>query len=262
MIGVFDSGVGGLLTVAALRRRLPQIDILYFGDTAHMPYGEKSDCEIVALATHAADLLLSYGAERLIAACGTVSAVALPIMQDLFGFPVDGVTDAAAEEAAGAKRIAVLGTEATVRSDAFTRLLATRSPTAEIRALACPLFVTMAENGRTDPQDPAVMRATRETLAPLLSFCPDCVILGCTHFPLLSRAIASVFPDARLIPSGEAAARRLSASIPNVGTGKTHILVSGDANLFREAANRFFGNAYRISVDTIHDWRDFLHNNH
>ena len=254
MIGVFDSGIGGLSTVMALRKRLPKLDILYFGDTAHMPYGEKSDREIVALATHAADLLLSFGAKRLIAACGTVSAVALPTLRDLLGLPIDGVADAAAEEARGGQRIAVLGTEATVRSGGFTRLLKRLAPTAELRALACPTFVRMAENGETDACDPRVMRAVCVALAPLSDFSPDRVILGCTHFPLLSPAIGRVFPSATLIGCGDAAAARLSRRIPNEGSGTTRVFVSGDAEGFRRTARCLFGDGLDLPVEHAFLW--------
>ena len=254
MIGVFDSGVGGLSTVMALRKRLPKIDILYFGDTAHMPYGERNDHEIVALATHAADLLLSFGAERLIAACGTVSAVALPTLRRLLGRPIDGVTEAAAAEARDGKRIAVLGTDATVRSESFTRLLERLAPAAEVRTLACPIFVRMAENGETDDKDSRVIRAVRETLLPLSDFCPDRVILGCTQFPLLSRAIGRVFPSAALIGCGDAAAARLSYSIPNEGSGRTRVFVSGDAVSFRQTAKRLFGDGLDFPVERASLW--------
>ena len=260
MIGVFDSGVGGLSAVTALRQRFPKIDILYFGDTAHMPYGVRSDCEILALATHAADLLLSLGADRLIAACGTVSAVALPTLQSILHVSIDGVADAAADEASDGRRIAVLGTDATVRSGAFTRLLRIRAPEAEVRALACPRFVEMAENGDTDESDPRIMRAVREVLSPLSHFDPDRVILGCTHFPLLSRAIGRVFPAARLIGSGNAAAARLSHEIPNTGSGKTRILVSGDAEGFRTAAKRLFGHGFDLPVEHAYHLRDIGYN--
>ena len=260
MIGVFDSGVGGLFTVAALRQRLPRIDILYFGDTARMPYGEKSDREIVACATHAADLLLANGADRLIAACGTVSSVALPTLRSVLGVRIDGVTEAAADEASDGQRIAVLGTDATVRSAAFTKLLRKYAPHAEVRSLACPLFVKMAENGETSAEDPRVMRAVREALTPLSHFHPDRVILGCTHFPLLTDAIRRVFPDARLIGCGDAAAARIARELPDVGNGTTRILVSGDAHSFHKTALRFFGNGVAVPTVEADSLREIIRN--
>jgi glutamate racemase len=199
-IGVFDSGVGGLTVLRALIAEMPAEDFVYLGDTARLPYGTKSAGTVVRYALQAADALIERGVKALIVACNTASAVALPALcarhADL---PVIGVVEpgaAAAVAASPAGRIAVIGTQATVRGGAYARAIAGLRPAAQVRALACQLFVALAEEGWTEGE---VARAVAQRyLRPLfgagsdLDAPCDTLVLGCTHFPLLLSVIRAV----------------------------------------------------------------------
>jgi glutamate racemase len=203
-IGVFDSGVGGLTVLRALCDELPCEQFVYLGDTARLPYGTKSADTVVRYALQAADTLVGRGVKALIVACNTASAVALPAMRDRYrDLPLIGVVEPGAEAAVAATRngcIAVIGTEATVRGGAYQRAIARLRPDATVSALACQLFVALAEEGWTCG---AIARATAQRyLAPLfgpqLPGCApaaDTLVLGCTHFPALRPAIREVIGD-------------------------------------------------------------------
>jgi glutamate racemase len=203
-IGVFDSGVGGLTVLRALCAELPGEQFVYLGDTARLPYGTKSADTVARYALQAADLLVGRGIKALIVACNTASALALPSMRDRYrDLPLIGVVEPGAEAAVAATRngcIAVIGTEATVRGGAYQRAIARRRPDATVSALACQLFVALAEEGWTGG---AIARATAQRyLAPLFGLelaagspVPDTLVLGCTHFPALRPAIREVIGD-------------------------------------------------------------------
>ncbi len=198
-IGVFDSGVGGLTVLRALRSRLPHERFVYLGDTARLPYGTKSAETIVRYALQAAAALVGRDVKALAVACNTASAVALPAMTERFSdLPVIGVVEPGADAAVAATRrgcIAVIGTEATVRGGAYQRAITARRPGARIRAAACQLFVALAEEGWT--QGPIARAAAERYLRPLLqargALPPaDTLVLGCTHFPMLRAVIREV----------------------------------------------------------------------
>ena len=200
-VGVFDSGVGGLTVLRALCDELPSEQFVYLGDTARLPYGTKSADTVVRYALQAADTLVGRGVKALIVACNTVSAVALPAMRDRYAnLALIGVVEPGAEAAVAATRngcIAVIGTEATVRGGAYQRAIARRRPDATVSALACQLFVALAEEGWTGG---AIVRAIAQRyLAPLFgtgqpggAAAADTLVLGCTHFPALRAAIREV----------------------------------------------------------------------
>jgi len=212
-IGVFDSGVGGLTVLDALRRRLPCEDFLYLGDTARLPYGTKSRDSITQYSVQAAELLVQQGVKCLVVACNTASAVALEALQEQFRpLPVIGVVEPGAE--AGCKvsrdgRIAVIATESTVREGAYQRAILRRRPDAIVMAKACPLFVALAEEGMTDgPIAEAVAHWYLDEL--LAKQHPDTLVLGCTHFPALAvvlRAVAG--PEVALVDSAATTALAL-----------------------------------------------------
>jgi glutamate racemase len=196
-IGVFDSGVGGLTVLRALRDELPHEQFIYLGDTARLPYGTKSAESVVRYALQAAAALIERRVKALIIACNTASAVALPALRARHAqLAVIGVVEPGADAAVAATRsgcIAVIGTEATVRGGAYQRAITQRRPDARVRALACQLFVALAEEGWTSG---AVAEATAQRyLAPLLlpdAALPgpvDTLVLGCTHFPVLRAVI-------------------------------------------------------------------------
>src|SRR5207253_3133541 len=187
-IGVFDSGVGGLTVVRALRRALPGEDIIYLGDTARVPYGNKSPRTVEKYSLACQRFLLDREVKLVLIACNTASANALPALIAASPVPVIGAVEPGATSALAATRaghIGVIGTLATVRSSAYAKAIAARDPGVKLTALACPLFVPLAEEGWTD--DEIVALIARRYLAQLFAADPaiDTLVLGCTHYPLL-----------------------------------------------------------------------------
>lgn len=200
-IGVFDSGVGGLTVLRALRTALPAESFLYLGDTARLPYGTKSEHTVVRYAIQAADELVTRDIKCLVVACNTASAAALPAMRERYaGLPVIGVIEPGARAACAATRngrIAVLATDSTVRGGAYTRAIAALNPHARVTVIACSLFVALAEEGWTDGT--VAEAAAARYLQPLLAAgpeAPDTLVLGCTHFPVLTPIIAATLGSA------------------------------------------------------------------
>ena len=244
MICVYDSGVGGLSTLAALRTLAPWADVLYLGDTARVPYGTRGTAAICRFAEAAIAYLGARAPRAVLCACGTVSTVYLPISRD-FGFPVFGVADAAIDAAIGrapSGRIAVLGTAATVRSGYFAAHILARRPDCIVRSVACPIFVALAECGMSDAEDPIPALAARRLLAPLTDFDPEALILGCTHFPWLAPHIARALPRAQLVDCGAAAVcSMLPLLAAEEGGGRVEYLVTDDPRGFAETAERMLG---------------------
>ena len=218
-IGVFDSGVGGLTVLRALAAALLGEQFLYLGDTARLPYGTRSSTTVVRYALQAADELVERGIKCLVVACNTASAAALGAMRDRYaGMPVIGVIEPGAAAACAASpsgRIAVLATEGTVRGGAYQQAIARLRPAARVTALACPLFVALAEEGWVDG---AVVEATvARYLAPLRAdpaAAPDTLVLGCTHFPVLRAAIAAgIGPGVAIVDSAATTARVTAAQL-------------------------------------------------
>jgi glutamate racemase len=224
-IGVFDSGVGGLTVLSALREQLPSEDFLYLGDTARLPYGTKSGETVVRYALQAADALVERGIKALVVACNTASSVALPALRDRFGgLPVIGVVEPGAEAAVAATRtggIAVIATEGTVRGGAYQEAIARRLPGARVRAAACQVFVALAEEGWA--QGVVARAAAERYLQPLLEPDPpgaavDVLVLGCTHFPLLKAVIADVAgPAVTLVDSAATTAAAVARQLGDLG---------------------------------------------
>lgn len=256
MVCVYDSGVGGLTALCALRRLSPRSHILYLGDTARVPYGTKGEATVCRYARTALSYLAAYRPSAVLVACGTVSTVVLPTLPaGAYPFPVVGVAEAgvrAAVAAAPGGRVAVLGTEATVRSGYFERRLCRELPGASVLSVACPLFVTLAECGYTDATDPLPALAAERLLAPLIPHRPEAIVLGCTHFPWLSPHIARLFPSAALIDCGAAAARELAPLLDGEdGGGRTEYLVTDRADRFLHAASRMVGMLPRDTVREV-----------
>lgn len=206
-IGIFDSGVGGLTVLTALRRRLPEQDFLYLGDTARLPYGSKSQTTIRRYALKATAHLIRHDVRLLVVACNTASAFALPDVVEASPVPVLGVVEPGvrAALARGARKIAVIGTEGTIRSGAYQQALHKRAPGVSVLAAPCPLFVPLAEEGMAD--HPATEMIAREYLTPLLDQGIDTLVLGCTHYPALRETLAAVCgPGVTIIDSATAVA--------------------------------------------------------
>lgn len=247
MIGVFDSGLGGLTALRELTALLPREDIIYFGDTGRVPYGSKSAETIIRYSIQNMTFLSTFGIDAALVACGTASSAALPTLREKFDIPVFGVIDAAAEAAAAETktgRIGVIGTSTTVRSHAFERSITAIMPGASVVSVACPLFVHLVEDGFTAPGDTVTLAAAERYLSPLRDAGIDTLILGCTHYPIISHAIAATLPGVTLISSGKAAASKLACAVGQhgAGTGKIRCFVSDTPDDFESAAQVFMGN--------------------
>lgn len=244
MIGVFDSGVGGLTVLRALRERLPQADLVYLGDTARLPYGTKSADTVVKYARQATAHLLNYNIGALVVACNTATAHALPALQETYkDMPVIGVIEAGAQAASRYKNILVLATEGTVRSGAYTKAIHAINPAAVVSAVPATLLVALAEEGWHDgPETEAVIaRYLKGT-----GIDPDAVVLGCTHFPLLKKAIRKVIGhEVALIDSAETTAqaveKRLAGHSLMQGSGRLQLLATDGAERFARVAAGFLG---------------------
>lgn len=201
-LGVFDSGLGGLTVVHALRRTLPEERIVYLGDTARVPYGTRSAGTVVRYARSCSRVLMDHGVKALVVACNTVSAVALDVLRAEFDLPVVGVIEPGAAEAVRAAnaqaaqsggpppRVGVLGTLGTVNSRAYDRAVARLSTRLEVVSEAAPLLVPLVEEGWLEGQVPEL--AVERYVAPLIARGARVIVLGCTHYPLLRPIIQAV----------------------------------------------------------------------
>jgi glutamate racemase len=253
-IGVFDSGIGGLTVVKALRDRLPNETILYLGDTARVPYGPKSPETVQRYALELAQMLVQKNAKALVVACNTVSSVALPLLTRKFSVPVIGVIEPGARAALAATRnrhVGVIGTRATIRSGAYERALRATDNSVRVSSRACPLLVPLIEEGLLD--DDITDRVIVRYLEPLLSERIDTLVLGCTHYPLLSSAIARALGgEITLVDSAQNCATavkeildRQSLRSPATQHGELHVALTDAAdnflNVARDALQLNFG---------------------
>ncbi|MGE5592909.1 MAG: glutamate racemase [Betaproteobacteria bacterium] len=248
-IGVFDSGVGGLTVVREVWRRLGNERVLYFGDTARVPYGGRPAFEIEAFARQIVSCLKERGAKLVVVACNTTSALALEKVEREFDLPLVGVLRPGARAAAKATRsgkIGVIATEGTARSGAYERAIRALLPHAEIVSQGCPLLVPIVEAGRAD--SPEAMNALREYLAPLVERGIDTLVLGCTHYPFLVDGIRRIVgPRVAIVdPAGETV-ETVSALLDDLGlasplrTGPDEFTVSGDPAGFARVAEKLLG---------------------
>ena len=255
-IGVFDSGLGGLCAVRELRRLLPEEDIVYFGDTGRVPYGTKSPETIKQYAREDADFLLSKDVKLALAACGTVSAVALDELKRDFPVPLFGVIEAAVDAAVRAARssVAVIGTDATIKSGIYEKKLREKGCT-DVISRACPLFVPLVECGFTARDNELTRGVAEMYLCDIKSSRADTLILGCTHFPIISDIIGDVLPNVTLIDPAKEAAATVAAYIREnrVGSngGKTEYFVSDDAESFSASAKIFLGTDEKINASVV-----------
>jgi glutamate racemase len=230
-IAVLDSGLGGLTVVNALRRVLPAEDLVYFGDTAHLPYGNKSPATVCRFVRQIVRFLLPMEPKHIVMACNTATALAMPeIAAEFPQLSISGVIEPgarAAVAAAGSMRVPAIGviaTEATVRSKAYERAIFRRRNLARVMLRPTPLLVPMIEEGRTG-DDPLVETALRQYLQSMILRKVDVLVLGCTHYPLLKKAIAKVIgPQVQLIDSAEQCAQDVARRLARKG------LLGGEVN--------------------------------
>jgi glutamate racemase len=252
-IGVFDSGIGGLTVVRELMRQLPQEDIIYFGDTARVPYGPKSPETVTRYAHEITAFLEDQGVKNVVVACNTATAHALESLRDHFDLPITGVIEPgarAAIRASSARRIGVVGTAGTVSSGAYERAIHALDDDVFVTARACPLFVPFVEEGWLD--HPAIELVAHEYLATLRENRIDTLVLGCTHYPLIKNVIArAVGPDIRLIDSAEETAGEVARLLADRDQrhaprddAPVHRFIASDVpEQFRNVGKRFLGSA-------------------
>jgi glutamate racemase len=243
-IGVFDSGIGGLTVVRALRRLLPEEDIIYLGDTARVPYGNKSHATIERYALQAGTILARYHPKLMVIACNTASAHGLAALQAAAPCPVIGVIEPGAEAAAAAQGpVGVVGTLATIQSGAYENAIRRRNPEAVIHSLACPLLVSFAEEGWLD--DPITDAVCRRYLNQI-PFEVHTVVLGCTHYPILLPSLARTRPGTTWLDSGELTAQAVERLLRGglgfrtaSASGALRILLTDASSRLKEVGERF-----------------------
>jgi glutamate racemase len=270
-IGIFDSGVGGLTVYKALHERLPNERFVYLGDTARVPYGTKSLATVERYAVENSKFLEAHGVKLLVVACNTASALALPAIRAAIKVPVIGVIEpgsrAAVEVAQGAN-IGVIATEATIQSGAYAKALATMGATGQVIERACPLFVSLAEEGWANSDVARIVAG--DYLSEFKKTTVGALVLGCTHYPILRDVISeTVGPDVRLIDSGAATARDVESLLENsdlthedalalyqerqLCDDLDHFYVTDAAERFAKVAERFLGSAPSI-LEAVEIW--------
>jgi glutamate racemase len=249
-IGIFDSGVGGLTVARAILDQLPNESTLYIGDTARGPYGPRPLAEVREFALETMDYLVEQGVKAIVIACNTASAAMLRDARERYSIPVVEVIQPAVRRAVAATRtgnIGVIGTRATIDSKAYLDAFAA-APQLEITSIACPLFVEFVERGETSGEE--ITKIARQYLAPVMDAKVDTLVLGCTHYPLLTGVISYVMGEGvTLVSSAEETAKDLYRTLVENGllrnqssTPATHrFLATGDAKAFESLARRFLG---------------------
>jgi len=270
-IGIFDSGVGGLTVYRALHERLPNERFVYLGDTARVPYGTKSLATVERYAVENARFLEAHGIKMLVVACNTASALALPAIRRAVNVEVVGVIEPGARAAikeAPSKRIGVIATEATVQSHAYRQAISAIDRSAEVIEQACPLFVSLAEEGWSDT--PVAREVAVQYLSNLRAETLGALVLGCTHYPILRKVIAEVVGEGVvLIDSGQATAAEVKTFLKQSELAHSdtsalyqerhlcddldHFYVTDAASRFAKVAERFLGVAPTI-LEAVEIW--------
>jgi len=245
-IGIFDSGVGGLTVFREIRKCFPNEDIVYFGDTARVPYGPKSKNTVIDYSIQNARFLTQTRAKIIVVACNTSSAVALEQLKRNFTVPVIGVIEPGAREAVKAtsnNKIGIIGTDGTIRSGAYAKAVRDLAPEIETFSSSCPLFVSLVEEGWEDHKVTELV--IKEYITPLIEQGIDTLVLGCTHYPILKPAIRKVFGEQlKLVDSAEAISRELNKILPDPadsGKGTDSFFVSDNEDKFRQIASHILG---------------------
>lgn len=270
-IGIFDSGVGGLTVYRALHECLPNERFVYLGDTARVPYGTKSLATVERYAVENSKFLEAHGIKLLVVACNTASALALPAIRQAIRVPVIGVIEPgsrAAVEVAGGAKIGVIATEATVQSHAYAQAIAAMGCDVEVIERACPLFVSLAEEGWADTD--VARSVARDYLSEFRKTPVGALVLGCTHYPILRDVISETLGRSiKLIDSGAATARNVESLLQNsrlihdqtvepyqerrLCDDLDHFYVTDAAERFAKVAERFLGAAPSI-LEAVEIW--------
>jgi glutamate racemase len=249
-IAVFDSGLGGLTVLKAIREMLPEENIVYFGDTARLPYGDKSSETVIRYSCEIGRFLLTQDIKMLVVACNTASAYAAEQLRQEFSIPVIDVINPLVEEIrqeGSSKHIAVLGTQATIRSGVYQKRIQEALPHVKVTSLACPLFVPLVEEHFQN--HPAARLVIEEYLSPLRDAEIDTVVLGCTHYPMLEKPLREFFgADVNIVDSASACARKImreraacSLNLSLSDKAQLKYFVSDDPDKFKRFGEHFLG---------------------
>jgi glutamate racemase len=267
-IGVFDSGVGGLTVLAEVRRKLPRESIVYFGDTARLPYGSRSPAEIIRFVEEILLWMQAQQTKMVIMACNTSSALALDALRDRFDFPILGVILPGARAAVKVgQRIGVIATAATVNSGAYVQAIAESCQESQkmmqVWQVACPAFVHIIESGRIG--DPQTIQIAKAYIQPLIEAEIDTLVFGCTHYPHLASVLRHLLPNVRFVDPAihvvKAAAQELeilglrqSAKNPSKAPTPVSFHVSGDPEQFAHTSSQWLGNVpivHKVAMSTV-----------
>ncbi len=263
-IGFFDSGIGGLTVVRSVLERLPDENIVYFGDTARVPYGSKSNETVIEYSLQAANFLLRKNIKLLVVACNTASSVALKELRRFLTIPVIGMIEPGSKMALQETKngiIGVIGTQSTINNKAYSNQIKKLNPKVKVIEKACPLFVPLAEEGWINHK--ATELIAKEYLTELKEKKIDTLVLACTHYPILSNVIQKVVGrNVKLVHSGEPAAKIIEEYLNGRGLrnnsnqlGKREFYVSDVPNKFNEIAERFLGtkikHLYKVELEEL-----------
>lgn len=259
-IGVFDSGVGGLTVVRFLLKHFPQEQIIYFGDTAHLPYGSRHPEEIIAFGAEITSFLLSFAVKAVVAACNTSSSVSLPYLRERFPIPIMGMIEPGVRAAARVtrnKRVGVIATKATVASRAYEDTFRVHDPQIQVYSQPCPLFVPLIENGCGEEK--ATYQIARSYLQPLQEAGIDTLVFGCTHYPFLTPVIRQILGDGiELVDPAQEVVSELAVTLKIKrqklvpGSEPDHLFfASGPVNSFYTIGRKFFG-GFPYTVEQVH----------
>jgi glutamate racemase len=263
-IGVFDSGIGGLTVVKRIAAALPEENIVYFGDTARVPYGSKSNDTVIEYSLEDARYLMQKNVKAIVVACNTASSVAMEELRKNFDVPLIGMIEPGAQTAIKTtknNRVGVIGTRATISNKAYSNKIRELYPEIQVFETACPLFVPLAEEGWIDHK--ATYEIAEEYLRELRDEQIDTLVLGCTHYPILSKVIQEVIgEDVTLVDSGIVAAEMIKNELDRTnlhtnsnGIGNQELYVSDIPTKFREVAELFLGNpvkdVYKVEVEHL-----------
>ena len=249
-IGVFDSGIGGLTVVKRIAANLPEENIVYFGDTARVPYGSKSNATVIEYSLEDAKFLMQKNVKAIVVACNTASSVAMDELRKNFDVPIIGMIEPGAKTAIKTtknNRIGVIGTRATISNKAYSTKIKELNPEIKVFETACPLFVPLAEEGWIEHK--ATFEIAEEYLKELREKSIDTLVLGCTHYPILSKVIQKVIGnDVTLVDSGVVAAEMIRNELDRTdlhtnsySLGNQELYVSDIPTKFREVAELFLG---------------------
>lgn len=249
-IGVFDSGIGGLTVVKRIAASLPEENIIYFGDTARVPYGSKSNATVIEYSIEDAKFLMQKNVKAIVVACNTASSIAMEELKKKFDVPIIGMIEPGAQTAIKStknKKVGVIGTRATISNKAYSNKIKELNPDIEVFETACPLFVPLAEEGWIDHK--ATYEIAEEYLKDLRKKKIDTLVLGCTHYPILAEVIQQVIgKNVQLVDSGIVAAEmirneldRTNLHTNSYAIGNQELYVSDIPTKFREVAEIFLG---------------------